>query len=163
MKRSFLIWLYVTVFSAVALICATVVLFHCIRAADDPKSDIGDAPLFRDAVTYIENENGSVRLTDSVGFAFEFEVELYRDFQDIEFEIPLYGEIENRLIIVSTKEDSETRPRIYVDGILCDDIPTKKGRYRIRLDVEDITVRHFSVGNSMTVTGFGKIDILCMY
>ena len=162
MKGKFIFWLYVTVFSAVICIILAVLLIPKQSSPDTPPEN-DDAPAFGDTVTYISNENGSVRLTDTLGFAFEFSLELKRDFQGLEFEIPLYGERENRLIIASTKEGSESRPKIYVNGVMQDELPREKEVYKIRLDIGHITSRGFCDGNTLTVVGFGKIDLLAMY
>ena len=162
-KTRFLLWLYVTVFISVILIVASVLLFLNITDTDTPPDYDVETPTWGSCTTYIENENGSVRLTDTVGFAFDFEVVLYHDFDQWDFEIPLYGEYENRLVIAQTSKDSEFKPKIYINGRQSDSMPSEAGRYNIRLDISHITARGYTAGNSLTVVGFGKIDLLCMY
>lgn len=162
-KTRFLLWLYVTIFISVIIIAASVLLFLNMTDTDTPPDYDGEPPTWGSCTTYIENENGSVRLTDTVGFAFDFEVELYHDFDKWGFEIPLYGEYENRLIIASTSDGSKYRPTIYVNGAKADALPAAKGRYKIQIDISHITATGFCAGNSLTVNGFGKIDLLCAY
>jgi hypothetical protein len=163
-KVSNLFWFYFTVFiSFISVITLSLVLYCTLWHNEDGFPDGGDAPTWGETVTYIENENGSVRLTDHMGFAFEFEVKLKRDFADWGFEIMLYGEYENRLIISSTKNKNELSPKIFVNGRECDALPTEKGVYEVRIDLSHITSRGFSTGNSLNAFGFGKIDLISMY
>ena len=120
-------------------------------------------PSFGTCVTYIENENGSVRLTDTVGFAFEFEVILKRDFAELGFEIPVYSDNDSSPITVSTAGSGNLKPKIYVNGVQSSSLPTTAGRYKVRLDISHITSSKYSAGNSLTALGFGEIDLICLY
>ena len=155
---------YLTVFGAVIIIIVATLVLYSAHIYNEGKEDIYDPPpLGSDCVTHIKNEYGEIRLTDTIGYAFEFELNLYRSYPGVDFEIPLWGEYENRLIVASTMAGSEFKPKIYVNGIQKDTIPTSVGRYKIRLDVSHITGLGYSAGNRISVTGFGKIDLLCMY
>lgn len=162
-KNNFLFLLYIAVFSAVIIIAGVSLLLHGKYGASAPPPLDGEPSLGGECVTRISNDYGEIRLTDTVGYAFEFELILYKSYHDWGFEVPLYGEKENRLIIASTSPDAEHRPKIFVNGSEVDEIPTARGRYNIRLDVSHITDRGFSAGNRLEVLGFGKIDLLCMY
>ena len=88
-KSRFLLWLYITVFTSVIIIAASVLLFLNITDTDTPPDYDGEPPTWGSCTTYIENENGSVRLTDTVGFAFDFEAILLAEKCGIKFgEIP---------------------------------------------------------------------------
>ena len=160
MKRNQLkYWLFL-----IALFAGAIALTSCNHDNQD-KSDLTDyePPSFGECVTYIENENGSVRLTDMVGFAFEFDVVLKRDFTDLNFEIPIYSDNDGSLVTLSTSEMGYQKPVIYVDGEQRDSLPTTQGSYKIRLDISHMTTRGYTIGNTLTALGFGKIDLICLY
>ena len=150
----------------IALICAVIasITTSCAPGTEDSTENIDyGPPTFGECVTYIENENGSVRLTDTVGFAFEFEVVLKRDFDGLDFEIPVYSDYDNRLVTLSTSKSGDLKPKIYVNGQQSDSLPTAKGSYKVRLDISHKTTLGYTAGNSLTAKSFGKIDLICLY